>query len=69
MAAPCGASRTADGQRRPPANADEHRPQRPVLLAVDQEFGEGAALRLGMAVLARWRRSAPPTEMVQELEL
>ena len=25
-------------------HADEHRPQRPVLLAVDQEFGEGAAL-------------------------
>jgi hypothetical protein len=23
---------------------EEHRPQRPVLLAVDQEFGEGAAL-------------------------
>jgi hypothetical protein len=24
-----------------PQHADEHRPQRPVLLAVDQELGEG----------------------------
>lgn len=24
---------------------DEHRPERPILLAVDQEFGEGPALR------------------------
>jgi hypothetical protein len=24
---------------------DEHRPQRPVLLAVDQEFGKGRGLR------------------------
>jgi hypothetical protein len=27
-------------------HADEHRPQRPVLLAVDQEFGERARLRV-----------------------
>jgi hypothetical protein len=27
-----------------PQHADEHRPQRPVLLAVDQELGEGATL-------------------------
>jgi hypothetical protein len=25
---------------------DEHRPERPILLAVDQEFGEGATLRV-----------------------
>jgi hypothetical protein len=24
---------------------DEHRPERPILLAVDQEFGEGAGRR------------------------
>jgi hypothetical protein len=29
-----------------PEHADEHRPERPVLLAVDQELGEGAALRV-----------------------
>jgi hypothetical protein len=28
------------------ANLDEHRPERPVLLAVDQEFGEGPRLRI-----------------------
>jgi hypothetical protein len=27
-------------------HSDEHRPQRPVLLAVDQQLGEGAALRV-----------------------
>ena len=27
-----------------PQHANEHRPQHPVLLAVDQEFGEGAGL-------------------------
>ena len=27
--------------------ADEHSPERPVLLAVDQQLGEGAALRVG----------------------
>ena len=27
-----------------PQHPDEHRPQRPVLLAVDQELGEGATL-------------------------
>jgi hypothetical protein len=27
-----------------PQHADKHRPQRPVLLAVDQQLGEGAAL-------------------------
>jgi hypothetical protein len=26
---------------------DQHRPERPVLLAVDQKLGEGAALRVG----------------------
>ena len=29
-----------------PQHPDEHRPQRPVLLAVDQQLGEGAALRI-----------------------
>jgi hypothetical protein len=29
-----------------PQHADEHRSERPVLLAVDQELGEGAALRV-----------------------
>jgi hypothetical protein len=29
-----------------PQHPDEHRPERPVLLAVDQELGEGAALRV-----------------------
>jgi hypothetical protein len=29
----------------PPEHADEYRPERPVLLAVDQEFGEGARRR------------------------
>jgi len=29
-----------------PQHPDEHRPQRPVLLAVDQQLGEGAALRV-----------------------
>jgi hypothetical protein len=30
-----------------PQHPDEHRPERPVvLLAVDEEFGEGAALRV-----------------------
>jgi hypothetical protein len=27
-----------------PQHSDQHRPQRPVLLAVDQELGEGAGL-------------------------
>ena len=31
----------------PAEHADEHRPQRPVLLAVDKQLGEGAALRIG----------------------
>jgi len=30
------------GSARLPQHPDEHRPERPVLLAVDQEFGEGA---------------------------
>jgi hypothetical protein len=29
-----------------PQHPDEHRSERPVLLAVDQEFGEGASLRV-----------------------
>jgi hypothetical protein len=29
-----------------PQHADEHRPERPVLLAVDQELGEGPRLRV-----------------------
>jgi len=29
-----------------PQHPDEHRPERPILLAVDEEFGEGAALRV-----------------------
>jgi len=32
-----------------PQHPDQHRPERPVLLAVDQEFGEGAGL--GVAVV------------------
>ena len=42
------------GPRRPvdpltvglPQHPDEHRPKRPILLAVDQQLGEGAALRV-----------------------
>ena len=30
----------------PPAAPDEYRPERPILLAVDQQLGEGAALRV-----------------------
>jgi len=29
-----------------PQHPDEYRPERPVLLAVDQQLGEGAALRV-----------------------
>jgi hypothetical protein len=29
-----------------PQHADQHRPKRPVLFAVDQELGEGAAFRV-----------------------
>jgi hypothetical protein len=29
-----------------PQHPDQHRPERPILLAVDQELGEGAALRI-----------------------
>jgi hypothetical protein len=29
-----------------PQHPDEHRPKRPVLLGVDQQLGEGAALRV-----------------------
>ena len=29
-----------------PQHPDEHRPQRPILLAVDQQLGEGARLRV-----------------------
>ena len=29
-----------------PQHADQHRPEGPILRAVDQEFGEGAALRV-----------------------
>jgi HAD superfamily hydrolase (TIGR01509 family) len=39
-----------------PEPSDEHRPQRPVLLAVDQQFAEsvsGLRSRLGMSVLSR----------------
>jgi hypothetical protein len=52
---PCSArqddagSRCADGLgrlSRLPQHPDEHRPQCPVLLTVDQQFGEGAALRV-----------------------
>ena len=31
-----------------PQHAGEHRPQRPVLLAVDQQLGEGAALQVAL---------------------
>jgi hypothetical protein len=43
------ASRPCDALGVPVALAqhpDEHRPERPVLLAVNQQFGEGAGLRL-----------------------
>jgi hypothetical protein len=30
-----------------PQHPDQHRPQRPILLAVDQQFCEGATLRVG----------------------
>ena len=48
---PCGAgSRCAQLPRRTvarlPQHPDQHRPERSVLLAVDQELGEGAALRV-----------------------
>jgi hypothetical protein len=29
-----------------PQHPDQHRPERSILLAVDEEFGEGAALRI-----------------------
>jgi hypothetical protein len=29
-----------------PQHPDEHRPECPILLAVDQQFGEGATLRI-----------------------
>jgi hypothetical protein len=32
-----------------PQHADEHRPERPILLAVDQELGEGAGLGVAVA--------------------
>jgi hypothetical protein len=32
---------------RPPEHPDQHRPERPVLLAVDQQLGEGANRCLG----------------------
>src|SRR4249919_3570169 len=32
-----------------PQHPDEHRPQRPVLLAVDQQLGEGAAVSRSLA--------------------
>jgi len=31
-----------------PQHPDQHRPVRPVLLAVDQQLGEGAALRVAL---------------------
>jgi hypothetical protein len=36
--------RESDG---PAGAVSEHRPERPILLAVDQELGEGPALRVG----------------------
>jgi hypothetical protein len=42
-------SRSCDALGAPvalPQHPDEHRPKRPVVLAIDQEFGEGAALRV-----------------------
>ena len=44
-----GADRNLSGTGRPfhlPQHPDEHRPKRPVLLAVDQQLGEGPALRV-----------------------
>ena len=48
---PCGAgSRCAQLPRRTvarlPQHPDQHRPERPILLAVDQQLGEGATLRV-----------------------
>ena len=40
---------------------DEHRPKRPILLAVDQELGEGAALAVTSELAAaRLRRAGAP---------
>ena len=36
-----------------PQHPDEHRPQRPILLAVDQQLGEGAALHAVATALDR----------------
>jgi len=43
-----GAPSGREDSVRPPQHADEHHPQRPVLLAVDQQLGERP--RLGVAV-------------------
>ena len=39
---PVAPSTTESNRSAPPQHPDQHRPQRPILLAVDQEFGEGA---------------------------
>jgi hypothetical protein len=50
-------------------HADEHRPKRPILLAVDQQLGEGAGSRCAQMTdqllvrtgeMARRQMSAPP---------
>ena len=38
---PCGAGSRCALAVRLPKHPDEHRPKRPILLAVDQELGEG----------------------------
>jgi hypothetical protein len=40
-----------------PQHADEHRPKDPVLLALDQELGEGATLRVAQNSPIRSARS------------
>jgi hypothetical protein len=40
-----------------PEHPHEHRPERPILLAVDQQFGEGVALRVAPELSIRSARS------------
>jgi hypothetical protein len=55
-ASPCGAGSRCDQLPRRtlavlPQHPDQHRPKGPVLLAVDQEFGEGSVLGALLAAL------------------
>ena len=40
-------------------HADKHRPQRPILLAVDQQFGQGASRGFARVLGCRFRRYIP----------